>query len=54
MNSFLGVIGLSVLILVPSFDYIRDCVVDPMHNLFLHVVPDFMEMWFSEKYKVRH
>ena len=48
-NSFLGVTGLSVLILTNLFDYIRDSVVDPMHNLFLHVVPDFMNLWFDEK-----
>jgi hypothetical protein len=53
LTSFLGVTGLSVLILVNLFDYIRDCVVDPMHNIFLHVVPNFMNLWFSDEYKVK-
>jgi hypothetical protein len=51
-NSFLGVTGLSVLILTNLFDYVRDCVIDPMHNLFLHVVPDLMDLWFDERWKV--
>ena len=52
MSSLGGVTGLSILVLLNLFDYIRDCVIDPMHNIFLHVVPNFLDLWLDEKYKV--
>jgi hypothetical protein len=53
LKSFLGVKGLSILLLLKTFDYVVDSVIDPMHHLFLHVVPEILDLWFSEEYKVR-
>lgn len=52
-KSFLGVKGLSILLMLKTFDYVVDSVIDPMHHLFLHVVPEILDLWFSEEYKVR-
>jgi len=48
----MGVTGTSVLSILHTFDYVIDCVIDPMHNLFLHVVLEILKLWFSEQYKV--
>jgi hypothetical protein len=37
-KSFLGVKGLSILLMLKTFDYVVDSV---MHHLFLHVVPKY-------------
>jgi len=49
---FMGVNGLSILITLKKFDYVEDCVIDSMHHIFLHVVPEILNLWFSEEYKV--
>jgi hypothetical protein len=51
-DSVCGVKGLSVWGMLQYYDYAKDCVVDPMHHIYLHVVKEMMDLWFSEKYSV--
>jgi hypothetical protein len=51
-ESVCGVKGLSIWSLLESYDYVKDCVIDPMHHIYMHVVKETMDLWFSEKYAV--
>lgn len=51
-SSVCGVKGLSVLGALTKFDFVRDCVIDSLHHLYLHVVKDVFELWFSDEYQV--
>jgi len=46
--------GLSILVLLNCFDYVVNAVIDLMHHLFLHMVPEMLDLWFSEEYKVSY
>lgn len=49
VGSVCGVKGLSPLVMCDEFDYVRDNVIDSMHHLYLHVVKEMLELWFSEE-----
>lgn len=46
----MGVAGLSPLYLLPYFDIISQCVVDPMHCICLNVSSLLWTLWISDKY----
>jgi hypothetical protein len=51
-DSVCGVKTPSICAKLTEYDYAADCVIDPMHHLYMHVVKDMLTLWFSEKYEV--